>query len=76
MPLSTKARRGEPRRRGSFGMAELDVGFAEVLDAAHAGDIGRARELLAPLLAEEPRWAILVRALGLRGLLPHAEEIA
>jgi uncharacterized Ntn-hydrolase superfamily protein len=69
-----EAPRAEAAR--SFGMAELDFGFAEVLDAAHAGDIGRARELLAPLLAEEPRWAILVRALGLRGLLPHAEEIA
>lgn len=57
------------------GMAELDVRFAEILDAAHAGDVGRARELLAPLLAEEPRWRHYVRALGARGLMPHADEL-
>jgi uncharacterized Ntn-hydrolase superfamily protein len=57
------------------GMAELDVRFAEILDAAHAGYVGRARELLAPLLAEEPRWRHYVRALGARGLMPHADEL-
>jgi hypothetical protein len=56
-------------------MDELDVRFAELLDAAHADDVGRARELLAPLLAEEPRWADYVRALGARGYLPHADEL-
>lgn len=56
-------------------MAELDVRFAEILDAAHAGDLARARELLAPLLAEEPRWADYVRVLGGRGHLPHADEL-
>jgi uncharacterized Ntn-hydrolase superfamily protein len=67
----------EPRREAarSFGMAELDVSLAELLDAAHADDVARAREVLAPFLAEEPRWAIYVRVLGLRGLLPHADEI-
>jgi uncharacterized Ntn-hydrolase superfamily protein len=68
-----EALRGEAAR--SFGMAELDVGLADLIDAAKADDVERARELLAPLLAEEPRWAILVRVLGLRGLLPHADEI-
>jgi uncharacterized Ntn-hydrolase superfamily protein len=68
-----EAPRGEAAR--SFGMAELDVSLAELLDAAHADDVPRAREILAPFLAEEPRWAIYVRVLGLRGLLPHADEI-
>jgi uncharacterized Ntn-hydrolase superfamily protein len=57
------------------GLAEIDVRLAEVLDAAHAGEIARARELLAPLLAEEPRWADYIRALGARGYLPHAPEL-
>ena len=56
-------------------MAELDVRFAELLDAAHAGDVARARELLAPLLAEEPRWADYMRALSEAGELPHADEL-
>jgi len=68
-----EALRGEAAR--SLGMAQLDVGLADLIDAAKADDVERARELLAPLLAEEPRWAILVRVLGLRGLLPHADEI-
>jgi uncharacterized Ntn-hydrolase superfamily protein len=57
------------------GMAELDVRLAEIVDAAHADEVDRARELLAPLLAEEPRWEHYVRALGGRGLLPHADEL-
>jgi uncharacterized Ntn-hydrolase superfamily protein len=57
------------------GMAELDVRFAEILDAAHGDDVARARELVAPLLAEEPRWAVYVRVLGERGYLPHADEL-
>jgi uncharacterized Ntn-hydrolase superfamily protein len=57
------------------GMAGLDVRLAEIFDAAHADDVERARELLAPLLAEEPRWAHYVRILGARGLIPHADEL-
>jgi uncharacterized Ntn-hydrolase superfamily protein len=68
-----EAPRGKAAR--AFGMAENDVGLADLLDAAHAGDVERARALLAPLLAQEPRWALLVRVLGARGLLPHADEI-
>jgi uncharacterized Ntn-hydrolase superfamily protein len=56
-------------------MDELDVRFAELLDAARADDVARARELLAPLLAEEPRWADYVRVLGARGHIPHADEL-
>jgi uncharacterized Ntn-hydrolase superfamily protein len=58
------------------GLAEIDVVWAEIFDAAHADDVARARGLLAPLLAEEPRWADYVRALGGRGFLPHADELA
>jgi uncharacterized Ntn-hydrolase superfamily protein len=57
------------------GLAEIDVLWSEILDAAHADDVARARELLAPLLAEEPRWADFVRALGGRGYLPHVDEL-
>jgi hypothetical protein len=57
------------------GLEEIDVVWAQILDAAHADDVARARELLAPLLAEEPRWADYVRALGGRGYLPHADEL-
>jgi uncharacterized Ntn-hydrolase superfamily protein len=67
------AERGEAARR--LGMDELDVRFADILDAAHADEVERAKELLAPLLAEEPRWAIYVQVLGARGYLPHADEL-
>jgi uncharacterized Ntn-hydrolase superfamily protein len=66
-------RRAEAARAG--GLAELDVRWAEILDAAHAGEVDRARELLAPLLAEEPRWADYARAIAARGFLPHADEL-
>jgi uncharacterized Ntn-hydrolase superfamily protein len=71
-PLLTE-RRAEAARAG--GLAELDVRLAEAADAAHDGDIERARELFAPLLAEEPRWADYVRALAARGLIAHADEL-
>ncbi|HEX7255573.1 MAG TPA: DUF1028 domain-containing protein, partial [Gaiellaceae bacterium] len=48
----------------AFHMDALDVRFAEILDAAQAGDMRRGRELLAPLLADEPRWADYMRALA------------
>jgi uncharacterized Ntn-hydrolase superfamily protein len=57
------------------GLEEIDVVWAEIFDAAHADDLARAHELLAPLLAEEPRWADYARALGGRGYLPHADEL-
>jgi hypothetical protein len=66
-------RRAEAAR--AAGLAELDVRLAEVSDAAHAHDVERARELLAPLLADEPRWAHYVRMLGARGLIPRADEL-
>jgi uncharacterized Ntn-hydrolase superfamily protein len=57
------------------GLSEIDVRWAEIMDAGQAGDIARARELLAPLLAEEPRWADFVRALAARGLVPDADDL-
>jgi hypothetical protein len=71
--LTRSDRRAEAARAG--GLPDLDVRWAEILDAAHAGDVDRARELLRPLLAEEPRWAHSVRAFGSRGLLPDAEAL-
>jgi uncharacterized Ntn-hydrolase superfamily protein len=66
-------RRAEAAR--AAGLADVDVRFAEVLDAAHADEVEEARELLRPLLTEERRWADYVRVLGKRGYLPHADEL-
>lgn len=56
-------------------MEPLDIRSAEILDAARAGDVERARELFAPLLAEDSRWRDYFRALGEHGYLPHADRI-
>ena len=57
------------------GLSAVDVRWAEIIDAGQASDLPRARELLAPLLVEEPRWADFVRALAGRGLVPDADEL-
>lgn len=57
------------------GMAELDIQLAEILDAARAGEIGRARKVIAVLLAEDPRWRSYLEALAHLGHLPHADEL-
>jgi uncharacterized Ntn-hydrolase superfamily protein len=57
------------------GLSELDVRWAQIVDAGQAGDVARARELLSPLVANEPRWADFVQALARRGLLPDADEL-
>ena len=59
----------------SGGLSPVDVRWAEIIDAGQASDLPRARELLAPLLVEEPRWADFVRALAGRGLVPDADEL-
>jgi len=46
-----RAATGEAARR--LGIADVDVRVSEILDAT-ADDVERARELLAPLLTEEP----------------------
>ena len=59
----------------SAGLSELDVRWAEIIAAAHAGELDRARELLAPMLADEPRWAFFARSLAARGVLPNVDEL-
>jgi hypothetical protein len=57
------------------GMAELDVKFAEILDAARADDLPRGRKLIAELVGEDERWRHYLHALGALGHLPHADEL-
>jgi uncharacterized Ntn-hydrolase superfamily protein len=57
------------------GMAELDIQFAEILDAARADDLPRSRELIAELVGEDERWRGYLRALGDLGHLPHADKL-
>ena len=57
------------------GMAELDVRFAELFDAARAGDIETGRTLVAGLLADDDRWRHYLRALGDLDYLPHADDL-
>ena len=57
------------------GLPELDVHMAEVFDAASAGDLERARELVRPLVQAEPRWRALILTLGDRGVLANAAEL-
>ena len=56
-------------------MAELDVRFAEILDAARSGDVARAREFFAPLAEEDDRWRDYFRALAQHGYVPHADAL-
>jgi uncharacterized Ntn-hydrolase superfamily protein len=54
---------------------ELDRQLARIFGATAMGRLDEARELLAPLLEAEPRWADFVRTLGDRELLPNAREL-
>jgi uncharacterized Ntn-hydrolase superfamily protein len=54
---------------------ELDRRLAQVFGLTATGQLAEARELLAPLLDAEPRWADFVRTLGDRELLPNAREL-
>jgi uncharacterized Ntn-hydrolase superfamily protein len=56
-------------------LREKDRLFASAVDAAHVGDIERARESLAPLFAADDRWRDAVRASGERGDIPRWEEL-
>lgn len=69
--------RGDRRAEAAAaaGLPGLDVRWAGILDAAHEGDVERARALLLPLLRDEPRWGDYARALGARGLLPLADRL-
>lgn len=57
------------------GLPELDVHFAELFDAARAGDLERGRSLVAELLRQDERWRAYLRALADHGYLPHADEL-
>jgi hypothetical protein len=56
-------------------MPELDVHFAELLDAARAGDLDRGRSLVAELLRQDERWRPYLQALADHDYLPHADEL-
>jgi uncharacterized Ntn-hydrolase superfamily protein len=57
------------------GLPELDVHFAELFDAARAGELERARELVAELLQQDERWHAYLQALADHDYLPHADEL-
>jgi uncharacterized Ntn-hydrolase superfamily protein len=57
------------------GLPELDVHFAELFDAARAGDLERGRSLVAELLRQDERWRAYLQALADRDYLPHADEL-
>jgi uncharacterized Ntn-hydrolase superfamily protein len=54
---------------------ELDRQLAQIFGLTATGQLAEARELFAPLLEAEPRWADFVRTLGDRELLPNAREL-
>ena len=56
-------------------LPELDRRLAAIFGATATGRVDEARELLRPLLQEEPRWGDFIRSLGDRELLPHAAEL-
>jgi uncharacterized Ntn-hydrolase superfamily protein len=56
-------------------LPELDRTLAAIYAATATGRLDEARELLRPLLEEEPRWGDFVRTLADRDLLPHAAEL-
>jgi uncharacterized Ntn-hydrolase superfamily protein len=57
------------------GLPELDVHFAELFDAARAGELERGRSLVAELLRQDERWRAYLQALADHGYLPHADEL-
>jgi uncharacterized Ntn-hydrolase superfamily protein len=56
-------------------LPDLDVHFAELFDAARAGDLERGRSLVAELLRQDERWRAYLRALADHGFLPQADEL-
>lgn len=63
------------RTSPAAGLPELDVRWAAIVDAMQAGEVEVAHALLAPLLAEEPRWAELARPAGNVGTLSSVDEL-
>jgi uncharacterized Ntn-hydrolase superfamily protein len=56
-------------------LSPLDARWAAIFGAAASGQVEAGRELLRPLLDEEPRWGDFVRAIAARNLMPHAAEL-
>lgn len=56
-------------------LPELDIHFAELFDAARAGDLERGRSLVAELLRQDERWRAYLQALADHDYLPHADEL-
>jgi uncharacterized Ntn-hydrolase superfamily protein len=56
-------------------LPDLDVHFAELFDAARAGDLERGRSLVAELLRQDERWRAYLRALADHDYLPNADEL-
>jgi uncharacterized Ntn-hydrolase superfamily protein len=56
-------------------LPELDLHFAELFDAARAGDLERGRSLVAELLRQDERWRAYLQALADHDYLPHADEL-
>jgi uncharacterized Ntn-hydrolase superfamily protein len=54
---------------------ELDRRLAGIFGATAMGDLDTARELLRPLLEEEPRWGDFIRTLADQELLPNAGKL-
>jgi uncharacterized Ntn-hydrolase superfamily protein len=57
------------------GLAELDVHFAELFDAARAGEFDRGRALVAELVGQDKRWHAYLQALADLEYLPNATEL-
>ena len=57
------------------GLAEIDVHFAELFDAARAGKLDRARELVGELLRRDERWRAYLQALADVDYLPHGDDL-
>jgi hypothetical protein len=56
-------------------LPQLDARWARIFGAAALGQVDEARELLRPLLGEEPRWADFVRSLADLDALPNAGKL-
>ena len=56
-------------------LPELDRRWARIYIATAAGQLDEARELLRPVLEDEPRWGDLIRSLADRKLLPNADKL-
>lgn len=57
------------------GLSALDVHLAELFDAARAGELERARDLVAELVRQDERWRAFLRALADLEYLPHADQL-